>query len=129
MNMLSLEPELMVEDVLKTIEFYSTVMGFKVGTKFPEDTPTFARLIKNDFAISFYERTNFELEVPDFKSKEMGGTFEILIKAVGVEDFYNEIKDKVVVVQDIHKTDYSTLEFTIKDCNGYILGFSEETSS
>ncbi len=128
MKILNLEPELLVEDVSKTIEFYSDILGFKTETEFPEGTPIFARLMKDNFAISLFERSSFEEEIPNFKSKEMGGTFEILIKATEVEEFYNSIKNKVDIVQDLHKTDYGTLEFSMKDCNGYILGFSESVS-
>jgi uncharacterized glyoxalase superfamily protein PhnB len=39
---------------------------------------------------------------------------------------YENLKDKVTVVKELHTTWYGMQEFYVKDCNGYILGFSQQ---
>jgi predicted enzyme related to lactoylglutathione lyase len=129
MKVLSLEPELLVEDMGRTLMFYKEILGFDVELAFPEDNPSFARIKKDGIRIMLNDRKSFEEDILKFKGMKMGGTEQIFIKAVGIEDYYKEIKDKVNVMQPLHKTDYGSLEFIIEDCNGYFIGFSEDIST
>jgi predicted enzyme related to lactoylglutathione lyase len=128
MKVLSLEPELLVEDMGRTLKFYKEILGFDVELAFPEDNPSFTRIKKDGIRIMLNDRKSFEKDVPKFKEMKMGGTEQIFIKAVGIEDFYKSIENKVSVIQPLHRTDYGSLEFIIEDCNGYLICFSESVS-
>lgn len=129
MKALNLEPEILVEDMQKTLMFYQDILGFKIELSFPEEKPVFARIKKDNITITLNNREDFEKDIPSFKSMKMGGTSQIFIKATGVEDFFNEIKNRVKIVQEIHNTNYGTIEFIIEDCNGYFIDFSEDITS
>lgn len=125
MKIKQLIPELLVEDMLQTVKFYEDVLGFKTEIAFPQKDPVFVQVEKDGICIMLYARCDFEKEIPKLKTVSMGGSVELYFKAEGIESFYQKIKDKVKIVQDIHKTDYGSLEFTIEDCNGYLICFSE----
>ena len=118
-------PELLVEDLSITIDFYVKELGFKVMTIFPDNEPFFA-IIKNDDAqIMLYSRKQFAEEIPEFSNVPMGGSFVLYINVENIESLYKNLKNVSKVVQTLHKTNYGTTEFTCEDPNGYKLMFAE----
>ena len=128
MKVLQIIPELLVEDMPKTIHFYKDILGFKPEITFPEKDPIFVQVGRDKIHIMLYERSEFEKEIPKLKKEKMGGSVLLYIKAKKIEDFYKLISKNVTVIQQLHKTDYDCLEFTIADCNGYLIAFSESLS-
>ena len=120
-------PELLVEDLPKTLQFYREILRFRSEIVFPKKNPIFAQVGKDDVHIMLYARSDFAKEIPQLKKVKMGGSVLLYIKAKKIEDFYKRIKKSVTVIQKLHKTDYNSLEFTIEDCNGYLIAFSETT--
>src|SRR3989344_2354597 len=114
MKNLQLIPELLVEDMPRTLQFYHKILEFKSEITFPKKNPVFAKLGRDDTHIMFYERSAFEKEVPGLKKQKMGGSFLIFIRAEDIKSFYEQIQKKVNIIQPFHKTDYGTLEFTIE---------------
>lgn len=55
----------------------------------------------------------------------IGGSLTFYAEVTGLKELYEQLKDKVEIVQDWHTTFYGTQEFAFKDCNGYIIAFSE----
>ena len=43
----------------------------------------------------------------------------------GVENFFNQIKNKVEIVWPLEAMDYGQIEFGIRDLDGYTLAFAE----
>lgn len=125
MKVLQIIPELLVEDMSKTICFYRNVLGFKPEITFPEKNPLFVQVVRDDIQIMFYLRSEFEKEIPKLKKIKMGGSVLFYIKSENIEVFYKQIQKSVTVIQKLHKTDYGSLEFAIEDCNGYLICFSE----
>ena len=125
MNILQIIPELLVEDMPKTVRFYKDILGFKPEITFPEKDPVFVQVGRDNVHVMLYTRSEFKKEIPRLKKVTMGGTVLLYIKARKIEDFYARINKSVTVIQHLHKTDYGTLEFTITDCNGYLIAFSE----
>ena len=128
MKALQLIPELLVENMPKTIQFYEDVLGFKTEIAFPEKKPVFVQIVRDNVRIMLYVRSEFENEIPLLKGMNMGGSVLLYIKVDKLEPFYQKIKEKVTIVQTLHKTAYGMLECTIEDCNGYIIVFSERIS-
>ncbi len=122
-------PELLVEDLPKTLRFYNEILGFKSEIIFPSKNPIFAQVTRDGISIMLYARCDFQKEIPKLKTVKMGGSVLLYIKAEKIADFFKQIKKNVTVIQQLHKTDYNRLEFTIEDCNGYLIAFSEEVNS
>ena len=124
--MLSLTPELLVEDLKKTIDWYSNNLGFEVLFVSPESgTPTFARVKKGNVEMMFYRRAEFADEIPSFKTMPTGGSFVLYLEVDDISSLWEELKTRATVVQSIHATDYGSQEFTIQDNSGYHLMFGE----
>ena len=128
MKALQLIPELLVENMPKTIQFYEDVLGFKTEIAFPEKKPVFVQMVRDNVRIMLYVRSEFENEIPLLKGMNMGGSVLLYIKVDKLEPFYQKIKETVTIVQTLHKTSYGMLECTIEDCNGYLIAFSERIS-
>lgn len=125
----SLIPELLVDDLVTTIEWYRSILGFKSITTVPDSTsPTFARLKKEKVELMFYHRSEFKREIPSFASARVGGSFVLYLEVEDIETTWDNVKDKAEVVQSLHQTDYGTQEFTILDCNGYHLMFGGKST-
>lgn len=125
MKIKQLIPELLVEDMEKTLRFYQDILGFKSEIIFPEKKPIFAQVGKDDIHIMLYHRSEFQKEIPKLKQIKMGGSMLLYFKVEKIKDFYDQIKNKVNIIQSLHKTEYGSLEFTTEDCNGYLLAFSQ----
>jgi len=128
MKMLSLIPELLVEDVNKSVRFYEEILGFSKEIMFPEKEPIFVQMMKDNIRIMVYLRSDFEKEIPKLKKEKMGGSVLLYIKVDAIESFFHNLDSTVKIIQTLHKTDYGSLEFTMEDCNGYLIAFSERSS-
>lgn len=59
-------------------------------------------------------------------SRQNGGSLLLYIQIKEIRKFYEEIKDKVIVIKELEKTFYGATEFSIQDINNYILTFAED---
>ena len=121
-----LTPNLMVEDVNKTVDFYKNMLGFDVLATVPETGQfNWAMLKQGDVEMQFQTRASLSEEIPAFKDRAIGGALTLYIDVEDVTALYNALKDKVAIVQDMHTPLYGTQEFAIEDCNGFVLSFSQ----
>lgn len=137
MAMNKLAPNLMVEDVNRTVEFYKEVLGFEfvmgvieeiqeVLTSYRKDRLLDYAMMKcGNVEIMFQAKRSLTAAIPALKDKEVGGTFTLYMELEGVSELYARVKDIVTVIKELHTTFYGMQEFYIKDCNGYILTFAE----
>lgn len=128
MKFKQLSLELLVEDLPKSLAFYRDILGFETEVIFPDENPVFAQVGFGDVHIKLYVRKEFENEIPKLKTMNMGGTIQVYIEIEEVEEYFKKLEGKVMLVKPLHPTDYETREFTIEDCNGYLLCFSESIS-
>ena len=124
-----LTPNLMVEDVARTIAFYREVLGFQVLTTLPEQEPfDFAIVQRDGVELMFQSRASLSDNVPALTGVPIGASQTFYIDVEGIRDLYQALHDKVEIVVDFHTTFYGTQEFYFRDINGYILSFSEPAS-
>lgn len=136
-TMQKITPNIMVADVNATINYYKNNLGFqllmgvdekkevKMGDSAVESTLTWAMIKKDEVEIMLQRKDSFIEELPEAKGLKIGGTFTFYISMKDVKSFYDQIKDKVEIAKEIHKTFYGADEFVIKDLNGYIIYFAE----
>ena len=121
-----LTPNLMVEDVNETVQFYQEVLDFELVMTVPENGQfDWAMMKRRDVALMFQARASLTKEIPALEGIKIGGSLTFYIDMEGLNEFYARIKSKVRIVQDLHSTFYGTQEFSIQDCNGFILAFAE----
>jgi len=121
-----LTPNLMVEDVAKTLAFYHEILGFEVVTTLPEQEPfDFAIVHRDGVELMFQSRPSLSENVPALSGGPIGASQTFYIEVAGIRDLYQALHDKVEIVVDFHTTFYGTQEFYFRDINGYILSFSE----
>ena len=117
---------IMVKNVKETIKFYEEKLGFKKILSVPDvgEILDFAILNKDKISIMFQEQKNLIEEYPTLKTDKIVPTFTLFITIDDVASMYNELKDKVKIAKEIHKTFYGKDEFAIFDNNGNILTIS-----
>lgn len=121
-----LTPNLMVEDVRKTLDFYHDVLGFETLTTVEEGGEIgFAIVQRDDVQLMFQSRKSLSENVPALTGSPIGASQTFYIEVTDVQALYDQLRDKVEIVVDMHSTFYGTKEFYFRDVNGYILSFSE----
>ena len=123
-----LTPNLMVEDVARTLAFYRETLGFEVLTTLPEQEPFAFAMVKRDgVELMFQSRLSLSENVPALSGAPIGASQTFYMEVTGIKDLYESLRDRVEIVVDFHNTFYGTQEFYFRDINGYILSFSEST--
>lgn len=117
---------IMVKNVKETIAFYENVLGFEKVLSVPENGENlcFAILAKDKISIMLQEQNNLIEEYPTLKIDEIKPTFTLFITVDDVVSLYEELKDKVQLAKELHKTFYGKDEFALFDNNGNILTIS-----
>jgi uncharacterized glyoxalase superfamily protein PhnB len=117
---------IMVKNVKETIKFYEEKLGFQKIVSVPEEGEilNFAILHKDKISIMLQEQKNLIEEYSTLKTDEIVPTFTLFITVDDVVTIYNELKDKVKIAKELHKTFYGKDEFAIFDNNGNILTIS-----
>jgi uncharacterized glyoxalase superfamily protein PhnB len=125
-----LTPNLMVEDVARTLTFYREVLGFDIVTTLPEKAPfDFAIVQRDGVELMFQSRQSLSENVPALAGSTIGASQTFYIEVTEISDLYHRLRDKVEIVVDLHTTFYGTQEVYFRDVNGYILSFSEAVNS
>lgn len=123
---MKLEPLIYVPDLKKSIDFYTKILGFKLGKLYPDkNNPTYAPIIidGNRLMLVSARKTNKK-----FHSKGLGGSgvqFFIQVKDVGA--VYRKVKGKVEVFDKLENKTWGDREFTLKDPDGYLISFYTPT--
>lgn len=124
----SLTPNLMVNDVEETIEYYTDVLGFTLLMTVPESGKLdWAMVKRNDVVMMFQSAKSLKEGVPRLKGEKPGGGLTFYIKVDRVTEIHEELfNNDVEIISELESTFYNTIEFSVADINGYILTFSED---
>ena len=133
----SLEPNVMVDDVNETVDFYQNNLGFTLTVGVDEKMQTvdttvdgrrlvWAMLTRGNASLMIQNRNSLAEEVPEFKEMGPGGAFTLYFSILHIDALYNELKGKVEVYREPRKTFYGADEFVVRDNNGYFLYFAEQ---
>lgn len=117
---------IMVKNVKETIKFYEEKLGFQKVLSVPEEGEklNFAIMNRDKISIMFQEQENLIEEYASLKTDEIIPTFTLFITVQDVSLLYEELKNKVQIAKELHKTFYGKDEFAIFDNNGNILTIS-----
>ena len=115
----------MVDNIEKSIDWYTKTLKFKKNITVPELNPVYASLSNGDVDIMLYNREEFSKEIPKFENIKLGGSFVLYITVEDIQTFYDSVKNKVSIIQKLHTTDYGSTEFSLEDPDGYVLMFNQ----
>lgn len=122
----SMTPNLMVEDVAQTIEFYAR-LGFAAVDSVPKEGGglQFAIVVKDNMTLMFEDRAVLIEEYPILDTVKTQPSISLYIVVNNVNAYYEQIKGEFSVLNALHKTFYGSDEFAIADNNGYVLTFTQ----
>lgn len=128
MKLNSLTPNLMVNDVEETVEYYTDVLGFTLLMTVPETGKLdWAMVKRNDVVLMFQTKKSLTSGIPRMAGEKPGGGLTFFIKVDRITEIHEELfNNEVEIISDLESTIYNTIEFSVVDVNGYVLTFSEE---
>jgi len=114
-------PRLPVASLQRTIGFYTNILGFNVSCLWPEGEPSFCLLERDGVRLAFDAATPEQMPA---KTYACG----FYIEVDGVSDMHEGIREMATVEWGPEVYDYGCREFAIRDPDGYLIIFTEETS-
>lgn len=119
---MKLVPLIYVLYLQKSANFYTQVLGFGLGEFFPnEENPTYVSVYVGKYKLMLVVARKSNER---FRIGGIGGSgFQLFAQIDDVDKKWDEIKNKVEVVDGIETKDWGDREFTIKDPDGYLISF------
>ncbi|HEX6508677.1 MAG TPA: VOC family protein [Chloroflexota bacterium] len=122
----ALTPNLMVENVRETVDWYHSVLGFEAQTEVPgDDEVVFAIVRRDGVTLMFQSRTSLGSDLPSLRDLPIGASQTFYIEVDNVEELRRLVEGKARILKDLHDTFYGTREFYFTDRNGYVLSFAQ----
>ena len=119
MQLQAITPMLWVDDVRATIDYYVSVLGFD-ETNFSADPP-WGVVEKHNVRIMLSRPS----EHIAYNGPQFTGSLYLLTD--DADAWWGFLKDRANIVYPIEDFKYGMREFAVKDCNGYILQFGQDT--
>jgi catechol 2,3-dioxygenase-like lactoylglutathione lyase family enzyme len=117
---LEVTPRLPVNDLRKTIDFYTTRLGFIVDLVWPDTDPTFVILNRDKVRLAFFE--------PDEQRPGPLGYAQFYLEVTGALEIHQALEATTTIDWGPEVYSYGRREFAVTDPNGYLIIFTEETS-
>ena len=118
MKLKEIRPILYTDQIRETVEFYTTNLGFSCA-------------ITNEevgWAVLKRDHIEFSISLPNahigFSEPSFTGSFYVITE--GVDQLWNDLKDKVKICYPLESFEHGMREFAIFDNNGYVLQFGQE---
>ena len=125
-------PQFTVPDVVRTAEYYRDVLGFQIAGYWdgeqvsivPATPPVFA-IVWRDSVRVFFNRAGQS----DVRTGRAQGAYDAGFQIIGVDALTAELRTRGADILDGPETRvYEQRELVVKDCNGLLLCFAEDTS-
>jgi lactoylglutathione lyase len=130
MTVNSLTPDLMVEDIAETVDWYERMFDAEVVATLPSDDDAdhwWVQIQIDDASLMLQERESLTEKISELEGAQLGGSVA----------FYTDVDDATAlhddldaagaeIIQELHETDFGWRQFAVSDCNGYVLWFGEK---
>ncbi|MFI5174256.1 MAG: VOC family protein [Terriglobia bacterium] len=113
-------PRLPVKDFQRSLAFYRDTLGFRVNLLWPEDAPTFAILDREGVSVGVF--------VPTPEYPVQIGYAELYLETTKVQSLHAVLKGRLPIEWGPEVYSYGRREFAVRDPDGYLIIFTEETS-
>ena len=116
----SVAPQLVVEDVVATAEYYRDVLGFRILGYFA-DPPVYSIVLRDGVEIYFGKVEQRGTSNSEVRS----GSFDLYIWVNDVNAIFEELRASGAdIIEGPVKRVYESTEIVVKDMNGYVLVFA-----
>jgi uncharacterized glyoxalase superfamily protein PhnB len=127
MSLRKLTPNLIVDDVNATVDFYRDTLGFELVASVPESGAyVFALLKSGGVELMLQTGESVVEEVPSMRGRLAGTGAALYIDVDDVRALHASLTGRVELIKDLSPTFYGTLEFSFTDPNGYIVTYAED---
>jgi RimJ/RimL family protein N-acetyltransferase/uncharacterized glyoxalase superfamily protein PhnB len=116
MYLRALTPLLETGSVQQTIDFYTSVLGFRLHQSFEHEGQLRWCALQKDNTWLMFSARNAGKQPPAM-------TGDLYFHITHVDDAWEQLKDRATVVRPLANMPYNAREFSIKDNNGYTLCF------
>ncbi len=120
-NLSSVAPTFLVNDVGNTARWYERHLGFAASFVPKTEPYVFASLWRNGIEIMLLRLEGYQKPA----ISRPGGVWDAYIRMQGVHQFYEEVRKQTPVRSELVKQPYGNWEFEVCDPEGYVLVFSE----
>ena len=125
-------PQFTVADLVQTAEYYRDVLGFQIAgywdgerVSLVRDPPPVFAIVRRDQVQVFFNRADRH----DVGTDRAEGAYDAYFRVTGIDALAEELRERGAEVLDGPEDRvYGQREFVVKDCNGLILAFGEDTS-
>lgn len=125
----SLSPNLIVADVNRSVDFYSSKLGFAKIASVPDSGKlNWAMVMRGPVTVMFQTLASIQDDVPELKLSSGAAAATFYIKVKGIDTWHQSIKAQVPIALPMRKTFYGANEFAIKDPDGNVLMFGEDAA-
>ncbi len=111
-------PVLKVSDMQRSVDFYTSVLGFKAVWRAANDGGGENCMLQAGVTDVLLSTGSHLGDKPQF-------TGTLYFHMAGVDQFFERVKCQAEVVWPLETMDYGQKEFGIRDCDGYMLAFAE----
>ena len=112
-------PVLGVADMSRAADWYTRCLGFQVCWLKPNDGGGENCMLEAG-------KINLLLSTGSHLGGKPSFTGTLYFEISGVEEYFARVSPKVEVVWPLESMDYGTLEFGIRDLDGYLLAFAQD---
>jgi uncharacterized glyoxalase superfamily protein PhnB len=114
-------PVLRVTDMQQAIDWYTQTIGLELLWRSPNDGGGENCMLRRD-SVTLMLSTGTHLGTTP------GFTGTLYFDTEDVRQLYKRIREKVDLVWPLEAMDYGTVEFGVRDRDGYVLAFAERTA-
>lgn len=115
-KLIGIAPQLVVDDVKRTAEYYRDVLGFTI-IGLVSEPPVYAMVERDGFQIHFAKSDTRNIKTnKDYRSI----SHDFILWIPEIDEFFGELKSKnAKIVEGIVKRAYGSREFVVEDCDGH----------
>ncbi len=125
-------PNLVVDDVERSLRFYEQVLGFARAFHVPDQPPfVFVCVASGAVQIFLNDRREVAKALPEHAQRigaTMGNQLFIEMES-GIEAWWERVKDRAPVIMPLVTQWYGMKEFAVADPDGYVTVFAERVQS
>ena len=127
MKFTKLTPNLVVRDVQAAVQFYQSVLGFRLAIKVPDAPPyVFASVTNGDVEIFFNDQKAVAEDYPPLANDPIGGTMTLFLECEGIEGILRMVeRSGMRVVMPLKTQFYGMREFAFVDPQGWTVTIAE----
>jgi catechol 2,3-dioxygenase-like lactoylglutathione lyase family enzyme len=124
-------PQFTVPDLVRTAEYYRDVLGFQIAGYWDGERVSLAAVPPPVFAIVRRDQVQVLFNRADQPTVHRGraqGAYDAYVRVVGIDALAEELRTRGADILDGPEDRvYGQRELVVRDCNGLVLAFGEDT--